>query len=91
MNKEVPSDAKIYVMSIMHIFRILSVLFIFILPVVFVIVSIISAINLQFVNCIKFALLSVAFHYAYPFIIDWFEDERIKFKQAVDIWSERAK
>lgn len=91
MNKEVPSDAKIYVLSVMHIFRILSVFFVFILPLVFVVVAIVSAIDLQFANCIKFALLSIAFHYAYPLVLDWFEDERIKFKEAVDIWSERVR
>lgn len=88
MNNQIPSNWKIYVLSFMHIFRIVVMGLMWFFPILFCFISGYFLINGDWINFLKFSILGFAIHYAYPLIFSWFEEERMKFKKQVDIWSE---
>jgi hypothetical protein len=79
---------KIYVLSFMHIFRIAVMGLMWVFPILFFFISGYFLINADWINFLKFSVLGIAIHYSYPIVLSWFEEERIKFKKQVDIWSE---
>jgi hypothetical protein len=86
--EEIPSNGKIYILSFIHVLRIAALLFIFISPIVFVILAVISAFSSEWVNVCKWSIMALLFHFSYSVVMDWFEEERIKFKTIVNRWSE---
>jgi hypothetical protein len=88
VNNKVPSNLKIYALSIVHIFRIIVMGSMWFFPILFCFISGYFLFNAEWINFAKYMVLAVAIHYSYPIVLSWFEDERMKFKQQVDVWTE---
>lgn len=88
MNNQIPSNFKIYVISFMHIFRILTMILMWIFPILFCAISGYFLINQEWLKSFIYIILAIVINFSYPMVLSWFEEERIKFKKQVDVWSE---
>jgi len=86
--EEIPSNIKIYILSFIHIFRIIATGFLFLSPIVFIVLAVMSAFSSDWFNVSKWSIMGLVFHFSYPIVLEWFEEERIKFRTTVNRWSE---
>lgn len=86
--EKIPSNGKIYILSVIHIFRILTVGFLFLSPIIFVVLAVLSAFSSSWFDALKWSIMALVFHFSYPIALEWFEEERLKFRLTVNRWSE---